>query len=231
MSTEKATKASAVDCGFYERLCVVVREGKFKDISFSPWHKGCDTELDATCDWPDLKDLMEDWYYKMQGDIEPHTHAIVSPEFSEGNLIFGVFTQWDHCADGLSNDDKAWDEEGFQRMVHDHLPKKFRDKTDAADLLVSLEITYDEPGKCYMSNFSVSSMDCRLDENLSASISPDAQQVIKNNVVEWCLRYFNPDGDFSASVMENGLSSFNTYASEKFLITPAKKSGDARGLD
>jgi hypothetical protein len=87
MAMEQKNSSWEIDLDFYKKLREVVQAGTFKSISFSPWHKGCDTELDATCDWPELKDLMETWYYEIQGEIEIHTHALVTPEFTEDKLI------------------------------------------------------------------------------------------------------------------------------------------------
>jgi hypothetical protein len=220
MAMEQKDSSWEVDLEFYKKLREVVQAGTFKSISFSPWHKGCDTELDATSDWPELKDLMETWYYEIQGEIEIHTYALVTPEFKEDKLILDVFTAWNHCADCLSDIRRDWDEEEFQGLVFDLLPKRLQDQTHALDLLISIEIEHDESSKSSITDFSISLLDGKVDEDLAASLSPDGLREIKEHVVEWCLGYFCPEGDFNAVLEENQISRFSTYASEKFLLIP-----------
>ena len=85
-------KTFQVDANFYKRLCEVVKDGTFVSIDFSPWHKGCDTCLDASCDWPGLQDEMEEWYYENIGEFDVHTTLDLKPEFTDNQLIFNIHT-------------------------------------------------------------------------------------------------------------------------------------------
>jgi len=220
MAMERKNICWKIDLEFYKKLREVVQAGAFKSISFIPWHKGCDTNLDATCDWPELKDLMETWYYEIQGEIEIHTYVLVTPEFTEEKLILDVITEWDHCADCMSEVGDDWDEEKFQELVFNLLPKRLQDQTHALDLLIWIEIEYDESAKSSITEFSISLLDGKVDEDLAASLSSDGLREIREHVVEWCLGYFCPIGDFSAVLEANQISTFSTYASEKFLMIP-----------
>ena len=220
MASERENRSSEIDSEFYKKLCEVVGAGTFDSISFSPWHKGCDTDLNATCDWPELENLMEDWYYEIQGDIEMHNYAIVTPELTEDGLVFEVFTQWNHCADDAENIQKAWDEDKFQEFVFGLLPKRLQNQVQALYLTVSLEIEYENPKSSSMSNFSIWLGEGEVDEDLAKSISPDGLQALKEYINKWCLDYFVHDGSFSASLEDNQISSFTTCASEAFLMIP-----------
>ena len=220
MTTERKSRIWDIDLEFYKKLREVVQAGTFKSINFSPWHKGCDIDLDASCDWPELKGLMETWYYEIIGEIEIHTYAIVTPEFSGGKLTFDVFTAWNHCADYPSDIKQAWDEEEFQLLIFDLLPKRLQDQTHMLDLMISLEIECETLENATMSNFAIFLMDGEVDEDLAEAITPESQKVIRNYVAQWCLDFFNPDGDFSVAIEENRISSFTTYSLETFLMIP-----------
>jgi hypothetical protein len=220
MAIKRKNSSWAIDLEFYKKLREVVKAGTFKSISFSPWHKGCDTDLEATCEWPELKGLMETWYYEIIGEIEIHNYANVTAEFSGDKLTFDVFTALDHCADYPLDIKQAWDEEEFQGLIFDLLPKRLQEQTHSLDLMISLEIEYENSEKSTMSNFEIWLMDGEVDGDLAGSITPDGLRVIKEYIAEWCLGYFSPDSDFSVVMVENRISSFSTYALETFLMIP-----------
>jgi hypothetical protein len=101
---------SEIDAEFYKRLCKVVKAGTFKSIDLSPYHKGCDTSIDVSCNWPELEHLMVEWYYnsweliKMLG----HSSLEIVPRIDDEKLIFHLNLDlayeetegWDEFAEG-----------------------------------------------------------------------------------------------------------------------------------
>jgi len=220
MASERQNRSSEIDSEFYKKLCEVVGAGTFDSISFSPWHKGCDTDLNATCDWPDLESLMEEWFYEIRGDIEMHTDAIVTPELTEDGLVFDVFTQWNQCADDPESIRKAWDEEKFQGFVFGLLPKRLQDQVQALDLFIFLEAEYEDSETSSVRDLSIGLIEGQVDEDLAKSISPEGMNALRAYIVNWCSEYFAPGDSFSVSLEDNQISSFITCASEKFLMIP-----------
>ncbi len=150
----KTIKTTQVDANVYNRLCEVVKDGTFVSIDFSPWHKGCDTCLDATCDWPELQDEMEEWYYENISEFDVHTTLYLTPEITNDQLLFKIYTVWDRNFDQFSDLSKEWDEELFQDFVFDLLPKAIKEKAPSENLWVSVDLEY-EPKKLSVKQFSV----------------------------------------------------------------------------
>jgi hypothetical protein len=219
---EKQPIVTEVDPDFYKRLCKVVKAGTFRSINFSLWHKGCDIEIDATCRWPDLKSKLDEWYFSVMDTLDLHTEADISPEYSDGKLIFVVSTTYDSFRDGCSEVTKAWDVGEFNRLVYECLPKKLRDKTEPEDLSISLEASYDDLGKSQMSGFSISLIDGESTADFSTSISKKGLEVIKKYVIGFCTQQDSSAEDVTISIECSQIETmlFYTFGEETFLLIP-----------
>jgi hypothetical protein len=219
---EKKPIVTEVDPDFYKRLCKVVKAGTFRSINFSLWHKGCDIEIDATCRWPDLKSKLDEWYFSVMDSLDLHTEADISPEYSDGKLIFVVSTTYDSFRDGCSEVTKAWDVGEFNRLVYECLPKKLRDKTEPEDLSISLEASYDDLGKSQMSGFSISLIDGESTADFSTSISKKGLEVIKKYVIGFCTQQDSSAEDVTISIECSQIETmlFYTFGEETFLLIP-----------
>jgi hypothetical protein len=220
---EKKLTVTEVDPDFYKRLCKVVKAGTFSSITFSPWHKGCDIELDATCRWPELKDLLEEWYYDRRGDsdVMMHTYARVTASYDGEKLIFELDTDWDRSMDQMSEVGEGWDMEDFQTLVINLLPPKFRKQTTPEDLWISLEVDFDSPDKTSVSGFSVS---IAGDENkaILEAITPELQKKIGDYVMHWCQGTHGPENNFTVSIENSEVNEVGSSSSEEFLVVPSK---------
>jgi hypothetical protein len=219
---EKKPIVTEVDPDFYKRLCKVVKAGTFRSINFSLWHKGCDIEIDATCRWPDLKSKLDEWYFSVMDTLDLHTEADISPEYSDGKLIFVVSTTYDSFRDGCSEVTKAWDVGEFNRLVYECLPKKLRDQSEPQDLDVYLEVHYDSYGESELSNFSISLIDGESTADFSTSISKKGLEVIKKYVIGFCTQQDSSAEDVTISIECSQIETmlFYTFGEETFLLIP-----------
>ena len=219
---EKQPIVSEVDPDFYKRLCKVVKAGTFRSISFSLWHKGCDIEIDASCRWPDLKSKLDEWYFSVMDSLDMHTEADISPEYSDGKLIFVVSTTNDSFRDGYSEVTKAWDVGEFNRLVYECLPKKLRDQSEPQDLDVYLEVHYDSYGESELSNFSISLIEGKSTADFSTSISKKGLEVIKKYVIGFCTQQDSSAEDVTISIECSQIETmlFYTFGEETFLLIP-----------
>jgi len=60
--------------------------------------------LDATCRWPELKDVLENWHFDRREncDVLMHTRARITPSFDGEELIFEMDADWDRSMDQMS---------------------------------------------------------------------------------------------------------------------------------
>ena len=217
---EKQPTVTKIDLEFYRRLCEVVEAGTFHSINFSVWHKGCDTKLYATCQWPELEGELENWYYEHMGDMETHTDAMIIPNFDDGNLIFEFSGSWDSSRYGEANE--GWDEGEFQEFVHSLLPSALRKKADPENLWISLELEYESPQQSSINDFSLS-LDGEDEDKFTAAITAKKQKMIRDYVIAWCFDNHSPDDSFNISIVDNAISSLVTSCgSEEFLLIPNK---------
>jgi hypothetical protein len=218
---EKKPTVSQIDPEFYKRLCKVVKAGTFKSIEFSPWHKGCDIELDATCKWPELKDLLEEWYYDRLSDtdLDEHTTATVTPDYDGKDLIFSVYAYMDYSRD--SDISEGWESSDFQEFVYNLLPEKIRKDTDVEDLWVSLDVDYESSEKSTITNLSIS-IDGKKKKELAGDITPENQILIKDHVISWCLENIGVSGEFSVTIGQLEVESVCSSFCEEFLLIPSK---------
>jgi hypothetical protein len=217
---EKQPTATEIDSEVYRRLCDVVKDGTFESISFSPWHKGCDTELHATCHWSELESELESWYYDQISYMDWHTHAEIVPYYDGENLIFDFSGYWDRGRD----DDPAvnWNEDHFQKIVYDLLPAALKKKTCPESLWVSLKLDYVSIKEILTSGFSIS-LEGKDENELTTSITPRNQKVIRDYVTSWCFENHCPEHSFSVSIENNEVSSVVTAcANEEYLLVPKK---------
>jgi len=217
-----AQKTTQVDAEFYKRLCEVVKAGQFIGIHFSPWHKGCDTELDATCDWPTLQDDMEAWYYDNIGDFETHTTLFLYPAFKDSNLFFEIDTQWNRSFDQFSELSKDWCEEEIQEMVYVSLPDSTQRQTTSDDILLSLSLEYQEPDKLVDSEFCITQFGNKM-KRLTALIKSQKRKQLARHILDWCQKTHGPQNNFSITVENNEISCVvSSGPSEKYLVIPKK---------
>ena len=217
---EKQPIVSEVAPDFYKRLCKVVKAGTFRSINFSLWHKGCDIEIDASCRWPDLKSKLDEWYFSVMDSLDMHTEADISPEYSDGKLIFVVSTTYDSFRDGRSEVTKAWDVGEFNRLVYECLPKKLRDQSEPQDLDVYLEVHYDSYGESELSNFSISLIEGKSTADFSTSISKKGLEVIKKYVIGFCTQQDSSAEDVTIGIECSQIETmlFYTFGEETFLL-------------
>jgi hypothetical protein len=217
---EKQPTVTEIDSEVYKRLCDVVKDETFQSISFRPWHKGCDTEFDTTSQWPDLQDVLENWYYDHMGDMDSHTFAEIVPHYDGENLIFVFSGYWDRGQDYDAA--KNWDEEHFQKIVYDLLPAALKKKTCPESLWISLELDYASIKEILISGFSIS-LEGEDENELTTSITPRNQKVIRDYVTSWCFENHGPEHSFSISIENNAVSSVVTScATEEYLLVPKK---------
>ncbi len=209
---------SEINREFYERLCEVVEAGTFQSISFSPWHKGCDVELDATCQWPELESELESWYYDQMVDFVEHTFAMLVPRHDGENLIFEFSGDWDRGRYGESSE--GWDDMEFQEFVHTLLPSTVGEHVSFEDLWISLELEYESPRESSISGFSIS-LEGDENEELTAAINPSNQKAIGDYVIAWCMANHGPEDSFSVSIENNEVARVvSSCPSEEFLLVP-----------
>ena len=199
-------KTFQVEANFYKRLCEVVNDAEFVSIDFSPWHKGCDTCLDASCDWPELQDEMEEWYYENIGEFDVHTTLYLTPEITNDKLIFKIDTVWDRNFDQFSDLSKEWDQELFQDFVFDLLPKAIKEKAPSENLWVSVDLEYEEPKKLSLKQFSVTDSGKKR-KYLVGALSNLNIETIADYVLEWCQKNHGPQDNFSISIENNEVRS------------------------
>ena len=217
---KKQPTVTKIDTEVYKRLCEVVEAGTFQSISFSPWHKGCDTELDATCQWPELEGELENWYYDNMGDMEPHTYAMIIPIYCRETLSFKFVGDYDRGRDQEA--DICWDEGEFQEFVHSLLPSALRKNTNPENLWISLELEYESPQQSSISDFSIS-LEGEDEDKFTTSITPKKQNVIRDYVIAWCFKNHGPEDSFGIRIESNAISSVVTSCvSEEFLLIPKK---------
>ena len=215
---EKQPTVTKIDPEVYRRLCEVVEAGTFQSVSFMPWHKGCDTELDTTCQWPELQDELENWYYDHMGDMESHTFAMIVPRYDGENLIFEFSGHWDRGRDGEAG--ICWDGAWFQEFVHNLLPSALRAQASPEELWISLEFEYESPGESSISGFSIS-LEGDEREDLMAAITPRNQKAIRDYIIAWCMENHSPEDGFSVSIETNEVASMvSSCPSEEFLLVP-----------
>jgi hypothetical protein len=154
--------------------------------------------------------------------LDLHTEADISPEYSDGKLIFVVSTTYDSFRDGCSEVTKAWDVGEFNRLVYECLPKKLRDKTEPEDLSISLEASYDDLGKSQMSGFSISLIDGERNADFSTRISKKGLEVIKKYVIGFCTQQDSSAEDVTISIECSQIETmlFYTFGEETFLLIP-----------
>ena len=219
---QKQPKSTEVDPEVYKKLCEVVEAGTFQSVRFSPWHKGCDTELDATCDWDDLQDEMESWYYDNQEDFGMHTRAVVYPYYYDKELIFDVSAHWDRSMDQVSELSDVWDDVAFQDFVYDLLPSKLKKQTSSDELWISVDVDYESPDQLSISTFSISESGDE-ENDLAASITPKNERLIAEYVLKWCQENHGPDDNFSITIENNEVGGVESSCpSEEFLVIPKK---------
>ncbi len=219
--SKKENIITEVDSKLYEQLCAVVKNETFKSISFSPWHKGCDIELDATCDWPELQYELEKWYYDQMGEIEEHTSADVVPKYDGKNLIFEFSGSWNRGLYGDPND--GWDEQEFQEFVHSILPPPLNEVAIHDDIWISLELGYLSDQDNSISDFSIS-ID-GVDRSIIADlVTQNIKEEIREYVITWCMiNHTNKNDVFVISIDNNSISHVSSICSSKnFLIVPKK---------
>ena len=219
---EKKPIDSEVDPEFYKRLCKVVKAGTFRGINFSLWHKGCDTEIDASCRWPELKGELEEWYFGIMDSLDLHTEASISPEYSDGKLTFVVSTIYDNFRDGCSEVKREWDVNEFNRLVYECLPQTLRDLTAPQDLDVFFEVHYDNYGESEISNFSISLADGESTADFTAGISNEGLEAIKNYVIAFGTKQDGSAEDVTISIDCSLIETlqFLTFGEETFLLVP-----------
>ena len=216
-------KTFQVDANFYKRLCEVVKDGTFVSIDFSPWHKGCDTCLDASCDWPGLQDEMEEWYYENIGEFDVHTTLDLKPEFIDNQLIFNINTVWNRSYDQFTELGKEWHEELFQDFVLDLLPQKIKGHTLPEDFWISLDLEYKEPDEQSVKQFSISDSG-KERKDLTAALSPENLHAVGNYVLEWCQKNHGPQDNFSISIENNEIGSVvSSGECVSLLVVPKKE--------
>jgi hypothetical protein len=218
---EKKPIVTEVDPDFYKRLCKVVKADTFKSIEFSPWHKGCDVELDATCKWPQLKDLLEEWYYDRLSstDLEEHTTATVTPYYDGEELTFSVIASMDYGRD--SDISEGWETADFQEFVYNLLPKELKKETDVENVWVSLDVDYERPDKASITNLSIS-IDGKKKKDFAGDITPENQILIRDHVISWCLENIGVAGEFSVTISHLEVETVCSSFSEEFLVVPSK---------
>ena len=226
---QKQPTTTEIDPEVYKRLCEVVKAGTFRSINFSPWHKGCDVELDATCQWPELEGELETWYYDRRGDcdIDMHTMATINPSYDGETLSFHLDAIWDRSLDQMSEVAQGWDEIEFQGFVHSLLPSTMEEDVTPEELWISLELEYESPSESSISGFSIS-VDGDENEDLTAAITPENQKLICDHVVAWCIENHSSEDNFSVGIENNEVASvISSYPSEEFLLVPkgAKEAG------
>ena len=227
---QKPPKVTEVDPEVYKKLCEVVEAGTFQSVSFSPWHKGCDTELDATCEWDELQDEMKSWYYDNQEDFGMHTRAVVYPYYYDKELIFKVSAHWDRGMDQVSELSDGWDDVAFQDFVYDLLPSKIKEQTSSEELWISVDVDYERPDQLSISALSISESGDE-EKALAATITPENEKLIADYVIEWCQENHGPEDNFSITIENNevgGVESTcfsggeSSCSSEEFLVVPKK---------
>jgi hypothetical protein len=221
---EKKPIVTEVDPDFYNRLCKVVKAGTFKSIEFSPWHKGCDIEFDATCRWPELKDLLEEWYYDRlsSSDLDEHTSATFTPYYDGEELTFSVDAYMDYGRD--SDISEGWETADFQEFVYNLLPEELKKETDVEDVWVSLDVDYESPDKASITNLSIS-IDGKKKKDFAGDITPENQILIRDHVISWCLENIGVAGEFSVAISQLEVETVFSSFSEEFLLVPAQAEG------
>jgi hypothetical protein len=218
---EKKPIVTEVDPDFYKRLCKVVKADTFKSIEFSPWHKGCDVELDATCKWPELKDLLEEWYYDRLSntDLDEHTTATIRPYYDGEELTFSVYAYMDYSRD--YDVSQGWDTADFQDFIFNMLPDKIKKETEAEDLWVSLDVDYDSPDDSSISGLSIF-VDGKKKKEFAAVMTQENQIAIKNHVIKWCLENIEVTGEFDVTISDLEVQTVCSSFREDFLLIPSK---------
>jgi hypothetical protein len=221
---EKKPIVTEVDPDFYKRLCKIVKADTFNSIEFSPWHKGCDIELDATCKWPELKDLLEEWYYDRLSntDLDEHTTATVRPYYDGEELTFNVYAYMDYSRD--YDVSQGWDAADFQEFVFNMLPDKIKKETVVDDLWVSLDVDYDSPDKSSITNLSIS-VGGKKKKELSGDITQENLIAIKDHVINWCLENIEVTGEFDVTISDLEVQTVCSSFREEFLLVPAQAEG------
>jgi hypothetical protein len=220
---KKQPTITEIDPEVYKRLCEVVEAGTFLSINFSPWHKGCDVELDATCQWPELEGELETWYYDRRGDcdIDMHTMATINPSYDGETLSFHLDAIWDRSLDQMSEVDQGWDEMEFQEFVHSLLPSTMEENVTPDDIWISLELEYLSAQDSSISDFSIS-----IDGDESGELTDSVNQIIKEEireyVISWCMANHTSENDvFNISINYNSISYVCSICpSEEFLLIP-----------
>ena len=218
-----APTVSEVDPEFYKRLCKVVKDGTFRSINFSLWHKGCDTEIDASCRWPELQGKLDEWYYGIMDSLDLHTEADVRPDYTDGKLTLTVSTTYDATRDGISEIQDEWQEDQLQQLVYDCLPKKLQIKTEPEDLSISLEVSYNDKGRSEICGFSISLREGESTADFTAGISKKSLEAIKSYVIGFCTELDSTAEDVSINIEDSQVDSFSSYSygEEEFLLMPA----------
>lgn len=142
--------------------------------------------MSATCRWPELKGKLDEWYFDIMDSLDVHTEAEVTPDYSDGRLIFTVSTTYDIFRDGSSEVRDAWQEDEFRQLVYNSLPKKLRDQAEPEDLSVSLEVNYNDRGKSQISSFSISLIEGESTADFTAGIGKESLESIKDYVIRFC---------------------------------------------
>lgn len=214
---KKQPTVSEIDPKVYERLCDVVEAGTFRSISFSTWHKGCDTELNATCEWPELQGELENWYYNQP--TEPHTYATIVPRYDGKHLILEFSGFSDDSLFGDSNE--GWDEMEFQEFVHSLLPSPLDENSTPDDIWISLELEYLSAQDSLISDFSIS-IDGDESSELTDSVTQMIKEEVREYVISWCtVNHTSEDDAFNISINYNSIASLSTICpSEEFLLVP-----------
>jgi len=219
---QKQPIISEINPEVYKKLCKVVEAGTFQSVRFSPWHKGCDTELDATCEWDDLQDEMESWYYDNQEDFGIHTRATVYPYYYDKELIFKVSAHWDRGMDQVSELGEGWDDVAFQDFVYDLLPSKMKKQTSSEDLWISVDVDYESPDQLSISAFSISESGDE-EKGLAATITPKNEKLIAEYILNWCQENHGPEDNFSVTIENNEVGRVESSCPrEEFLVVPKK---------
>jgi hypothetical protein len=197
----------------------VVNAGTFKRIDLSPYHKGCDTSIDASCNWLELEDLMVEWFYDSLQLIDNinFTSLLISPGIKGKQLIFDLTLMYA----SMSADDwiQGWNEKGFQKLVYKQLPKYYQDLTAAEELSINLSLNK-SGGNASISEFTISLLSGNTKTDFTSLVLEQGRQLIRDYIMSWFAVNCDMEGDVTITIEESDVPEYSVAWSQEIQIVP-----------
>lgn len=195
-----------------------VKDGTFRSVSLTPWHKGCDTEVSGEGDLKAVGDAFESLYYdELGGELcgYPHTSLNISATIEPEGLVIECYLHNDETCD-------EWDPSELNEIVHGLLPEKIRKTVAASDLLVDAEVSTSE-GKGTLDNLYVCDLGAEGLKDLASQIKKAGREKIADYLASWIEEHIHPPEGFSCKLEEEKLKVL-TCESVDFLTVPVDPS-------